>query len=183
MVSSLKNIDWLSFRRLPNVDAGKPDTSNQDQESSIQDPISRIQEPESRFQNPVSSIQYPARGFTLLEVMVSVAILSIVLVSVYKLHSQSLTLNTEARFYTQAPMLAQSKLSEMEANSESVFSSDFGDFGENFPGYAWKVEVEEIGIESLGEVSQDFKKIDVTVSYNENEFVYALRTYRIVRDE
>jgi general secretion pathway protein I len=132
---------------------------------------------------PAARYQRPESGFTLLEVMVSVAILSIVLVGLYRLHSQSLTLSTRSRFNTQAPMLAQSKLNEMEADSESEFSNDFGDFGDNFPGYAWKVEVEEIGIEALGEISQDFKKIDVTVSYNENEFVYALRTYRLVREE
>jgi general secretion pathway protein I len=137
----------------------------------------------TRKKRPENRSQKRRAGFTLLEVMVSVAILSIVLVSVYKLHSQSLTMNTEARFYTQAPMLAQSKLSEMEASSESVFSNDFGEFSENFPGYAWKVEVEEISIEALGEISQDFKKIDVTVSYNENEFVYSLRAYRLIREE
>jgi general secretion pathway protein I len=115
--------------------------------------------------------------------MVSVAIMSIVLVSVYKLHSQSLAMNGEARFYTQAPMLAQSKLSEMEASSEPGFASDSGEFGENFPGYTWEVAVEEVALESLGEISQEFTKIDVTVSYNENEFVYSLRTYRLIREE
>ena len=122
-------------------------------------------------------------GFTLLEVMVSVAILSLVLVSVHKLHSQSLTMNTQAQFYTQAPMLAQSKLSEMEAYPESDYANDSGEFGENFPGYSWEVAVEEIALEALGEISQDLKKIDVTVSYNENEFVYNLRTYRLVRED
>jgi general secretion pathway protein I len=138
-------------------------------------------------QNQVSSFQFPVSkrrdGFTLLEVMVSVAIMSIVLVSVHKLHSQSLTMNTQAQFYTQAPMLAQSKLSEMEADSESDYANDSGDFGENFPGYTWEVAVEEIALEALGETSQDLKKIDVTVSYNENEFIYNLRTYRLAREE
>ena len=127
--------------------------------------------------------QEPAYGFTLLEVMVSVAIMSIVLVSVYKLHSQSLTMNMETRFYTQAPMLAQSRLSELEINSEGEFSNDSGDFGENFPGFSWSVAVDDVDIEMLGETSEDFKKIEVTVSYNQNEFVYHLRTYRLVRGE
>jgi prepilin-type N-terminal cleavage/methylation domain-containing protein len=47
-------------------------------------------------------------GFTLLEVMVAMAIMAIVLVSVYRMHSQTLTMNMAARFYTQAPMVAQS---------------------------------------------------------------------------
>ena len=109
--------------------------------------------------------------------------MSIVLVSVYKLHSQSLTMNMEARFYTHAPMLAQSRLTEMETNSDVKLSNDSGDFGEDFPGYSWRVAVDDVDIEDLGEISSDLKKIDVTVSYNENEFVYNLRTYRLVIEE
>ena len=46
--------------------------------------------------------------------MVAMAIMAIVLVSVYRMHSQTLTMNTANRFYTQAPMLAQSKLAQLE---------------------------------------------------------------------
>ena len=137
----------------------------------------------ARYRKPGSRNPEPACGFTLLEVMVSVAIISIVLVSVYRLHSQSLTMNTEARFYTQAPMLAQAKLAEMEAGKDGELTGGSGDFGENFPGYRWNVSVEDVDIEALGEISQDLKKIDVTVALNENEFVYNLRTYRLLREE
>ena len=130
-----------------------------------------------------NNLSIPARGFTLLEVMVSVAIMSIVLVSIYRLHSQTLTMNTQARFYTQAPMLAQSKLSELEADPDTDISNDSGEFSTDFPGYTWKVEVEDVGIEDLGEISQDLKKIEIIVSYNENEHVYAFRTYRLIGDE
>jgi general secretion pathway protein I len=108
-------------------------------------------------------------GFTLLEVMVALAVMSIVLVSVYRMHSQSLTMNTAVRFYTQAPMLAQSKMAEIEALSAGVFPEDSGDFGEQFP-------------EILGEVAEDLKRVDITVSLNENQFVYTLRSYRFQRD-
>jgi len=135
------------------------------------------------IQHRESSIENRATGFTLLEVMVSVAIMSIVLVSVYRLHSQSLTMDTESRFYTQAPMLAQGKLAEMGAGEDAEFTNDSGEFGENFEGYSWNVSVDDVDIEALGEISQDLKKIEVTVSYNENEFVYHLRTYRIIRGE
>ena len=137
---------------------------------------------QTKIQKPVSSFQFPVQGFTLLEVMVSVAIMSIVLVSVYRLHSQSLAMNAEARFYTQAPMLAQSKLTEMGVGQEAEFSSDSGDFGDNFPGYTWRVGVDDVEIEALGEISDDLKRIDVTVSLNENEYVYSLRTFRLVRE-
>ena len=121
-------------------------------------------------------------GFTLLEVMVALAVMSIVLVSVYRMHSQSLAMNTAARFYTQAPMLAQSKMVEIEALSSSAFPEDSGDFGEEFPGYGWKASIADVTSEILGEVAEDLKQVDITVSLNENQFVYNLRTYRFQRE-
>ena len=123
-----------------------------------------------------------ASGFTLLEVMVALAVMSIVLVSVYRMHSQSLTMNTAARFYTQAPLLAQSKMAALETLSEAVFSEDSGDFGEQFPGYRWKVSEKEVVSEILGTVAEDLKQIDVTVSYNDDQFSYKLRAYRFKRE-
>ena len=123
-----------------------------------------------------------ASGFTLLEVMVAVAVMSIVLVSVYRMHSQSLTMNTAARFYTQAPLLAQSKMAAIETLSAGGFSEDSGDFGEQFPGYSWKVSEKDVASEVLGTVAEDLKQIDVTVSYNDDQFSYSLRTYRFKRE-
>jgi len=66
------------------------------------------------YQFPVTSHQRPisSNAFTLLEVMVAMAIMAIVLVSVYRMHSQTLTMNTASRFYTQAPMLGQSTVGD-----------------------------------------------------------------------
>jgi general secretion pathway protein I len=123
-----------------------------------------------------------ASGFTLLEVMVALAVMAIVLVSVYRMHSQSLTMNTAAQFYTQAPLLAQSKMAGLETLSEGGFSEDSGDFGEQFPGYSWKVSEKDVASEILGTAAEDLKQIDVTVSYNDDQFSYSLRTYRFKRE-
>lgn len=121
-------------------------------------------------------------GFTLLEVMVALAIMAIVLVSVYRMHSQTLAMNAAARFYTQAPLLAQSKLAELESNSATLFAGDSGDFGEDFPGYSWTVATEDLSSEALGEIGKDLKRIDVTVLFNNKEYVYNFRTYRFIRE-
>jgi general secretion pathway protein I len=123
-----------------------------------------------------------AAGFTLLEVMVALAVMSIVLVSVYRMHSQSLTMNAAARFYTQAPLLAQSKMAAFETLSAKGFPEDSGDFSEEFPGYSWKVSQKDVTSEVLGTVAGDLKQIDITVSYNDNQFSYNLRTYRFMRE-
>ena len=123
-----------------------------------------------------------ASGFTLLEVMVALAVMSIVLVSIYRMHSQSLTMNTAARFYILAPLLAQNKLAELESLSSEGFSDNSGDFGEQYPGYSWRSSVADVSSEVLGEVANDLKRIDLTVSYNEDQFSYNLRTYRFQRE-
>ncbi len=121
-------------------------------------------------------------GFTLLEVMVALALLSIVLVSVYRMHSQTLTMNTAARFYTLAPLLAQQKMAELTKAASDVFPEESGDFGETFPGYSWQVSTTDVVSEVLGEGADDFKRIDIIVSYQDNQFSYNLRTYRFQRE-
>ncbi len=123
-----------------------------------------------------------ACGFTLLEVMVAMAIMAIVLVSVYRMHSQTLTMNAAARFYTQAPMLAQSKLAQLVADSSGIIVGDSGDFGDKFPGYTWSIATNEVSSEALGEIAADLKRIDMTVSLNRDEYVFNVRTYRFMRE-
>ncbi|CAB1068122.1 hypothetical protein D1AOALGA4SA_240 [Olavius algarvensis Delta 1 endosymbiont] len=148
--------------------------------SGIRHRGSSIENPASRIKHPASSIQHPASGFTLLEVLIAMAIMAVVLVSVYRLHSQTLTMTTTNRFYTQAPLLAQSKMAQLEAASSDLVSGDSGDFGDNFPGYAWSVSTEDVSSEALGEAADDLKRIDVTVSLN--EFEYTVRLYRLTSE-
>jgi len=150
-------------------------TRIQHRESSIEHPASTIQHRESRIENR-------ATGFTLLEVMVAMAIMAIVLVSVYRMHSQTLAMNTANRFYTQAPMLARSQLAQLETGSSGIIAGDSGDFGDKFPGYSWNVSTEEVAIEALGEVAKDFKRIDLSVSFNSNEYVFNIKTYRLMQE-
>jgi general secretion pathway protein I len=137
--------------------------------------------PVMRRSHPHSGVLKNGHGFTLLEVIVAMAIMVTVLISVYRLHSQSLSMAMASRFYILAPQLAQQKLTELEAASLENTVQDSGDFGENFPGYTWQVAVEGVDSELLGEVSQDLKRIDLTVAYHQNEFTYQVRTYRFVR--
>jgi len=136
--------------------------------------------PASGIQYPVSSSQPPVSGFTLLEVLIAMAIMAIVLVSVYRMHSQTLTMAAATRFYTQAPLLAQSKMAQLEASPSELVSGDSGDFGEKFPGYGWNVSTEDVSSETLGEVAADLKRIDVTVTLNENEYEFTIRSYRLM---
>ncbi len=126
---------------------------------------------------------HPSCGFTLLEVMIALGILAIVLLSVYRLHSQTIAMSIESRFTTQAPLLARSALARWEDPTRLQPASDQGDFGREFPGYRWEINATEVISPSLGaEIARDLKRIEVRVVLNEGEYVYGFRTYRFKRE-
>lgn len=124
----------------------------------------------------------PAAGFTLLEIMVSISIISIVLVAVYRMHIQTIAMNSSVKFYTTAPLLAHGKIAELEINPSDELTDDSGNFGEEFSGYRWNLSIDDIESKLLGTTSKALKKIDVTISFNNDEFTYNLRKYRFVTD-
>ncbi len=122
-------------------------------------------------------------GFTLLEVMVALAIMAIVLVAVYKMQSQTIRMTIAEKFYTRAPFLAQSKIARIMADSQDDSEGDSGDFGTDFPGYTWVSAIEDTSSEELETESENLKKIDVAIFFNAGEFKYALRSYYYMRDD
>ena len=93
------------------------------------------------------------RGFTLLEVMVAVAILAIALVAILKANVQSLDTLIETRERTTVSMLAASKMAEVEAVGAANWSEFQGDFGEDYPGFTWRVETAPTEVERLVRVA------------------------------
>ena len=117
-------------------------------------------------------------GFTLLEIMVCLSIISIVLVAIYRMHSQTLLMNRSTQFYTTAPMLAQRRLTEVEMNTPSDFIDGAGDFGDEYTGYQWSMAVSEVVLSEPEAAPENLKRIDIKISFNQKELVYNLRTYR-----
>jgi len=119
-------------------------------------------------------------GFTLLEVMIAVAIIAIALMALLDSQSQGLSLANESRFNTTASLLAQGKMAEIEAITEKPnLLSDSGDFGDDFPDYAWQLSVQDVSFEGVGKISDHLKRIDLEVRYTPNRrYQYQLRLYR-----
>lgn len=132
-------------------------------------------------QTAVQSPQ-PQRGFTLLEIMVALSIIAIVLVSVYKMHAQTVSMNNEVRFYATAPMLAQIKMAEIESESLEDMGDDSGDFGDEFPDYRWNIVIDDVESTALENIAKDLKKIDLLISSNNDAFIYNLRAYKYLKD-
>jgi len=115
------------------------------------------------------------RGFTLLEVMIAVALIAIALVTLLGSQSQSVSFANSAKFETMAALLAQSKMSEMTIQGADSLSSDSGNFGDDYPGYAWEATVSDVSFEGLDAISDYLKQIDLTVTWG--VFNYNIRLY------
>jgi general secretion pathway protein I len=113
--------------------------------------------------------------------MVAISIIAIVLVTVYRMHAQTISMNVISRFNTVAPLLAKQILTQNETKTLDELADDSGDFGKEFTDYKWQVSVKDVESEALGEIAKDVKQIEVTVSLNEDEDVYTLRSYRFFR--
>ncbi len=126
--------------------------------------------PES-FRRALRRIFARRGGFTLLEVMIAMAIMAIALVAVYQSQSQSVSMASDSRFLTTASLLAQSRMAEIDADIRKAITSTMnGDFGEAFPDYRWQMEVgnvEEIPL---------LKRITLTVT---NSLMTKRNTYRL----
>ncbi|HXG17858.1 MAG TPA: prepilin-type N-terminal cleavage/methylation domain-containing protein [Methylomirabilota bacterium] len=82
-----------------------------------------------------------AAGFTLLEVMVALAILGLGIVTVLELFSGSLNIGVKASRHTQAAIYAQNVMDRLFA----LATLDDGEDGGELPGgYTWRVRIQEI---------------------------------------
>jgi general secretion pathway protein I len=117
-------------------------------------------------------------GFTLLEVMVAMAIMAITLMAVLDSQSASISRVSEAKFSTTAPFLAQKKMAEIEILKPGDLDSDSGDFGNDYPGYSWELTVQNASFDAPENVTDHLKQIDLEVSWGEDElYSYGLRQY------
>jgi len=122
----------------------------------------------------------PPQGMTLLEVMVAMGIAAIVLVSIYRLQTQSIAMEQIARFHTMAPLLAEQLVAQLESQAPDYPLSDAGDFEKNYPGYTWELETRDVDAFRSPGGQALLKEIDVKIHLNDDEDHFILRTYRLV---
>jgi len=115
------------------------------------------------------------RGFTLLEVVISMGLITIALLAVFRLQAQNLDLQSEAQFITLANHLAQDRMSQIQAGDELTEGSSSGDFGDDFPYFSYREEISEMpDLENLFKVkvSVFLDKKDATKDLSIETYLY-----------
>ncbi len=131
--------------------------------------------------HPISPVT--ACGFTLLEIMVSLVIISVVLVSLLRVQAGSIDLAAAGRFKHTAAFLAATQLGVIEQDLANQTQLS-GEFEGDFSRYKWSCEISDVSIsdEVLFSQSQTedavLKKIDLRITGAGSNQIYDVVTYR-----
>ena len=146
--------------------SGEPDAGQTIHSTHLQ---KKVKTQNSKFKT--QNYRRPAAcGFTLLEVMVAIAILAITLVAVFQSQSQSISMAQHSRTVTMMSLLAQSKMTDFEAQEILSTGTQTGDFGEDYADYNWRTIIAPSDIQSLGRVEVIVTNIRMTTN----------NTYRLI---
>jgi general secretion pathway protein I len=117
------------------------------------------------------------QGFTLLEVMVALAILAITLVIIFSQQAVGIKAGNEARIITKATFLAQERMAGLITQDRLPIGEEEGEVRDAIPPLKWKEIVEESAIEGM-------KKITVLVLWKEGDRDRDLRlvTYVVAQE-
>lgn len=132
----------------------------------------------------ISKNAYNAAGFTLLEVMISISIIALIIVSLFRMQSGSISLATANKFNQCAPVLANNLLVRIGSDIEG-FTEREGDFGKEFPGISWTCDISDAGAEfgKLDFFSSDsiklLKRIEVRIQDRSGREPFSITCWRI----
>lgn len=123
-----------------------------------------------------------SRGFTLLEIMVSMVLIATALLAIVRLQAQNLELQSESQFMTVARLLAQERLAWIAGNPGNFNEgrSD-GDFGEYHPDFRYTQEISRT--DSGGDLYRVSLQIFIDETAPERAFSVETFMYRGAHDD
>jgi len=148
--------------------------------------------PAPRTPHGVSRTSHPARrfphlaprtecGFTLLEVIVALAILAVAFALAMELLANGVRAAKASEDYTQAVLLARQKIAEISVTSSLKESADQGEFG---GGFRWASEIQPLPQEEEDLPAQLYQvRVRVTWPGRRREKSFDLYTLRMAVDE
>jgi len=115
--------------------------------------------------------------------MISVSIIALIFISLFRMQSSIIRLAAADKFDTVSPILAGRLLAEIEQDI-SNWSQFKGDFGENFPGVEWTCSIMDFPVDNLDFINAEsqphFKKIEVEIKKSSGVRSYKVHTWRFV---
>jgi len=133
----------------------------------VQGPRSKVQSLRLSVLSPQSSV-LSLSGFTLLEVLVALAVLAVALVSLLGLQNRNLLLTMQAERLSTATLLAQEMLTRTQLEGPDAARVTSGDFSslhpQQYPEFRWHRTVRPAPIEGLWEL-----RVGVTWGEREDE--------------
>ena len=93
------------------------------------------------------------QGFTLLEVLISLSIIAIVLITCLRAQNQSIRLYHLSRDMSIATILARQKMGEIELAGFPELGEEGGDFEDEFPEFSWQRSVSTTPFEEARRVA------------------------------
>ena len=127
------------------------------------------------------------KGFTLLEVLIAMAVIGIVFVSVFRMHAGNIRLVQREKFDSIAPLLAAKQLALIETDIMK-YDNMSDEFDKEYKGYQWQCEISDMSLSDFDdsgsvldkESMENFKKITLTISGFDKEHSYKVITWRYV---
>lgn len=104
---------------------------------------------------PPGRVSRRPAGFTLLEVMVAMAIIAFAVVGLLGLHARSIKMIARDQNFTRATLLARELVSQIQFQVSTQGLQDLGNSQgsfEGYPGYRWEREVLPTGLDEMREV-------------------------------
>jgi len=121
-------------------------------------------------------------GFTLVEMMVAMAILATVMVALFRMQSGTIRLAGGDDFQTTSRYLAAKALAQIVLSIDDPGRK--GAFGQAFKGYAWQCEVTDMNagfsdiMPELADKAGTLIKIDLTITRQQGNRSYHVETFR-----
>jgi type II secretion system protein I len=116
--------------------------------------------------------KYGQKGFTLLEVIIAVAIMGASLAILLGAVNRNLVMASQSKNQSIAYALAQQKIGEIEMQGYPQVGQEQGTF-EEYPGFDWYVNVLPYDIEQLG---TEIRIVMVDIAWDEGNQVFKVAT-------